>query len=69
MAAAGGYISSIQYLAPKMQSLLHSTDNLEFTMLHFAAQEGHAEVVQFLIDEYELNPTAHSKVCGTDMQV
>ena len=63
MAAWGGHISSIQYLAPKMQSLLHSTDNFGFTMLHFAAQEGHAEVVQLLIDEYELNPTARTKVC------
>ena len=64
MAAEGGHVSSIQYLAPKMQSLLHSTDNLGFTMLHFAAQEGHAEVVQLLIDEYKLNPTARTKVCG-----
>ena len=64
MAAAGGHVSSIQYLAPKMQSLLHSTDNLRFTMLHGAAQEGHAEVVQLLIDEYKLNPTARTKVHG-----
>ena len=47
-----------------MESLLHSTDNLGFAMLHCAAQEGHAEVVQLLIDEYKLNPTARSKVCG-----
>ena len=47
-----------------MQSLLHSTDNLGFTMLHFAAKKGHAEVVQLLIDEYELNPTARTKVRG-----
>ena len=64
MAAWGGHVSAIQYLAPKMQSLLHSTDNLRFTMLHFAAQEGHAEVVQVLIDEYKLNSTTRSKVCG-----
>ena len=64
MAAWGGHISTIQYLAPKMHSLLHSTDNLEFTMLHFAASEGHAEVVQLLIDEYQLNLTARTKVCG-----
>ena len=64
MAAARGHVSTIQYLAPKMQSLLHSTDNLGFTMLHFAAQEGHAEVVQLLIDDYALNPTARNKVCG-----
>ena len=64
MAALGGHVSTIQYLAPKMQSLLHDTENLGFTMLHCAAREGHAEVVQLLIDEYELNPTARTKVCG-----
>ena len=47
-----------------MESLLHDTENLGFTMLHCAAQEGHAEVVQLLIDEYKLNPTARTKVCG-----
>ena len=47
-----------------MQSLLHSTSNLGFTMLHMAAQEGHAEVVQLLINDYNLDPTARTKVCG-----
>ena len=64
MAAFGGHVSSIQYLAPKMQSLLHSTDNLGFTMLHLSAQEGHAEVVQLLINDYELDTTARTEVCG-----
>ena len=64
MAAWGGHVSSIQYLAPKMESLLHDTDNLGFTMLHFVAHKGHAEVVQLLIDEYKLNPTARTKVHG-----
>ena len=63
-AANDGRLSTIQYLAPKMGSLLHSTDNFGFTMLHFAAQKGHAEVVQLLINDYNLNPTARTKVCG-----
>ena len=33
-------------------------------MLHGAAQEGHAEVVQLLINDYNLDPTARTKVCG-----
>ena len=33
-------------------------------MLHIAAQFGHAEVVQLAIDDYKLDPTAHTKVCG-----
>ena len=63
MAAAGGHVSSIQYLAPKMESLLHSATHKGYTMLHFAAKEGHAEVVQLLIDEYKLDHTARTKVC------
>ena len=63
-AADGGRLSTIQYLALKMQPLLHSTDSLGFTMLHFAARKGHAEVVQLLINDYNLDPTARTKVCG-----
>ena len=47
-----------------MESLLHNTDKLGFTMLHMAAQEGKAEMVQLLIDDYNLDPTARTKVCG-----
>ena len=63
-AANNGCITTIQYLAPKMQSLLHSTDNLGFTMLHFAARKGRAEMVQLLINDYNLDPTARTKVCA-----
>ena len=61
-AAAGGRFSTLQYLAPKMESLLHSTDIYGNTMLHRAAEAGHAAVVQLVIDEYELNPSARNKV-------
>ena len=57
-------MSTIQYLAPKMQSLLHSTESSDCTMLHLAAQYGHAEVVRLVIDDYNLSPTALSMVCG-----
>ena len=33
-------------------------------MLHYAAYEGQAEVVQILINEYNFDPTARTKVCG-----
>ena len=62
-AAAGGHVSTLQYLAPKMGPLLHISANDGFTMLHLAAENGHAEVVQLAIDEYKLDPTARTKVC------
>ena len=62
MAADGGHVSTIQYLAPKMQSLLHNTTNAGSSMLHLAAKAGHAEVVQLVIDDYKLNLTACDKV-------
>ena len=45
-----------------MQSLLYNTTNTGSSMLHLAAKAGHAEVVQLVIDEYKLNPTAYDKV-------
>ena len=62
MAADGGHVSTIQYLAPKMQSLLHNTTNAGSSMLHLAAKAGHDEVVRLVIDDYELNLTACDKV-------
>ena len=54
----GGHVNVIRYLASKMESQLHSTGNTGYSMLHWAAQYGHADVIQLVIDEYELDPTA-----------
>ena len=62
LAAEGGRVSTIQYLAPKMESLLHSATHKGFTMLHLAAKAGHAGVVRLVIDEYNLNLTACDNV-------
>ena len=45
-----------------MESLLHDTTNAGSSMLHMAAKAGHAEVVQLVVDDYKLNPTASDKV-------
>ena len=65
LAAQRGHMKTIQYLAPKMTSLLHSTDHQGFTMLHWAAERGHSEVVRTLIKEYDLDPTVRDKVSFT----
>ena len=57
-----GCVSTIQYLAPKMESLLHNTTNTGSSMLHLTAQAGRAKVVRLVIDDYKLNFTACDKV-------
>ena len=58
----GGHVNTIRYLAPKMESLLHSSDDDGYNMIHWAAQFGHADVVDLVIEEYKLDPTARDKV-------
>ena len=67
LAAMGGHVKTLQYLAPKMASLLHSTDHQGFTMLHWAAERGQAEVARVLLEEYKLDPTTHDKVIFTPL--
>ena len=58
----GGHVNTIHYLATKMESLLHSSDNDGQNMIHWAAMGGHADVVEFVIEEYHLDPTTRDKV-------
>ena len=58
----GGHVEIIRHLATKMESLLHETDQDGSNMLHFAAEEGHADVVRLVIDEYKLDSTARDMV-------
>ena len=52
-----------------MESLLHSSGNDGYTMIHCAAQYGHSEVVRLVLDEYNLDPTARDKVCTRSIGV
>ena len=45
-----------------MESLLHSSDNDGYNMINCAAEFGHADVVEFVIEEYKLDPTSRDKV-------
>ena len=62
LAAQGGHVKTIIYLANKMEPLLHSTDHEGNTLLHLAAQEGHSNVVKLLLEEYSFDHNAHDKV-------
>ena len=67
MAAQGGHVSTIVYLAPMMDSLLHKTDDSGNTIVHLAALTGHADVVQHVIDNFHVDPTARDKVCVLEL--
>ena len=45
-----------------MVSLLHSSSQTGKTMIHWAAQYGHADVVRLVIDQFKLDPTVCDKV-------
>ena len=45
-----------------MESLLHSTDDHRYNMVHWAAQEGHTGVVKLVVEDYKLDPAARDKV-------
>ena len=45
-----------------MESLLHSSDNDGYTMVHWAAQYGHVDVIRLVLDEYHLDPAATDMV-------
>ena len=45
-----------------MESLLHKTTKSGSNMLHFAAQGGHADVVQVAVEEYKVDPAARDMV-------
>ena len=69
LAAMFGHVKTIHYLVPKMASLLYSTDHQGFTMLHWATERGHAEVVRVLLEEYKLEPTAKDRVSQCVLQI
>ena len=45
-----------------MGSMLHSTDDLGYNMITWAAQERHADVVKLVVGHYKLDPAARDKV-------
>ena len=58
----GGHVDTIKYLAPRMESMLHSTDDYGYNMVTWAAQKGHADMVKLVVEQYNLDPAARDKV-------
>ena len=63
MAAAGGSLDVIKFLAPLCGARVHEKDTNSFTMLHWAARYGHCQVARYLIKTLNLNPQDRDKVC------
>ena len=62
-AAAGGSLDVIKYLLPMFGARVHEKTNDSYTMLHFAAQRGHCQVVRYLMESLNMNPQDRDKVC------
>ena len=64
LAAAGGSLNVIKYLLPLFGERVHEKTNSSYTVLHWAAQNGHCQVARYLITELKLDPQDRDKVCG-----
>ena len=63
-AAEGGSLDVIKFLTPLFGARAHEKTNSSYTVLHWAAQEGHCQVARYLITELKLDPQDRDKVRG-----
>ena len=62
-AAAGGSLDVIKFLAPLFGARVHEKDADSYTMLHWAAQNGHCQVARYLIETLNMDLQDRDKVC------
>ena len=62
-AAQGGSLGVIKYLAPLYGARVHNKTNTSYTMLHWAAQNGHCQVARYLIETLNMDLQDRDKVC------
>ena len=63
-AAVGGQLEVIKYLSPMFGVRIHEKTKDSYTMLHWAAQEGHCQVARYLIEVLKMDPQDRDKVCA-----
>ena len=61
-AAQAGELEMIKFLAPRFGAKVHDKDNEDWTMLHWAALNGHHDVARYVIEELKLDPQDRDKV-------
>ena len=64
MAALGGNLEMLKFLAPLFGTRVYEKDSNWFTILHQAASNGLSQVVRYLIEELKIDPKDKSLVCG-----
>ena len=63
MAAAGGSLDVIKFLLPMFGARVHEKDADSYTMLHWAARNGHCQVACYLIKTLNMDLQDRDKVC------
>ena len=63
MAAVGGHLEVIKYLAPRFGNRVQEEDDDSLTALLLVAEMGHFEVARWLIDDLKMDPQDKDKVC------
>ena len=61
-AAAGGHLDVIKFLLPMFGARVHEKDADCYTMLHWAAQNGHCQVARYLIETLNMDLQDRDKV-------
>ena len=58
----GGHLAVAEYLTHKMEGYLIDSDDVGYTALHWAAQEGHLSMVNYLVRSCGFDVKAMTKV-------
>ena len=62
LCACGGHLAVAEYLVPKMEGHLFDSDDVGYTALHWAAQEGKLSMVVYLVRSCGFDVKAVDKV-------
>ena len=58
----GGKLDIIKFLSPRFGARVHDKDGDDWTILHWAADQGHCDVARYVIEDLKLNPQDRTKV-------
>ena len=62
-AAKGGHLEVVKFLSQMFGARVHEKDSDGYSILHYAASQGHSQVARYLIEELKVDPKHKAKVC------